>query len=91
MGMDNNSKQRRKTPLTTIAISQEASTRLDEFVRQHKMTRREFVESALDYFEANHIDPRDKTITSLTPVIGKLEQIAAVMSNNNTMLSMCLP
>lgn len=45
------SKQKRKTPLTTIAISQEYAQKLDEYLKGTGITRKEFVELSVDYFQ----------------------------------------
>lgn len=45
------SKQKRKTPLTTIAISQEYAQKLDEYLNGTGITRKEFVELSVDYFK----------------------------------------
>ena len=45
------SKQKRKTPLTTIAISQEYAQKLDEYLNGTGITRKEFVELSVDYFQ----------------------------------------
>jgi hypothetical protein len=41
------SKQKRKTPLTTIAISQEYAQKLDEYLKGTGITRKEFVSCPL--------------------------------------------
>lgn len=43
------SKQKRKTPLTTIAISQEYAQKLDEYLNGTGITRKEFVELSVVY------------------------------------------
>lgn len=50
MGKGQESKQKRKTPLTTIAISQEYAKKLDEYLNGTGITRKEFVELSVDYF-----------------------------------------
>lgn len=47
------SKQARKTPLTTIALSQEMADKLDKLLKEQYqgMKRKEFLEGAIEYFE----------------------------------------
>ena len=52
------SKQKRKTPLTTIAISQEYAQKLDEYLNGTGITRKEFVELSVDYFQRTGFDLR---------------------------------
>lgn len=52
------SKQKRKTPLTTIAISQEYAKKLDEYLNGTGITRKEFVELSVDYFQRTGFDLR---------------------------------
>lgn len=52
------SKQKRKTPLTTIAISQEYAQKLDEYLKGRGITRKEFVELSVDYFQRTGFDLR---------------------------------
>lgn len=60
------SKQKRKTPLTTIAISQEYAKKLDEYLNGTGITRKEFVELSVDYFQRTGFDTDKKQIiTSL--------------------------
>ena len=56
------SKQKRKTPLTTIAISKEYAQKLDEYLNGTGITRKEFVEFPLiiskeldSTFEVKHL------------------------------------
>ena len=52
------SKQNRKTPLTTVSISQEMASRLDELLKNKYpgMKRKEFLEGAVLYFERTGYD-----------------------------------
>lgn len=50
------SKQKRKTPLTTIAISQEYAQNQDEYIKNFALTRKGFVELAIDYFLSTGFD-----------------------------------
>ena len=58
------SKQKRKTPLTTIAISQEYAQKLDEYLNGTGITRKEFVELSVDYFQRTGFDLEVKHLTS---------------------------
>ena len=65
------SKQKRKTPLTTIAISQEYAQKLDEYLNGTGITRKEFVELSVDYFQRTGFDLRGEAF-DLSP----LEKVA---------------
>lgn len=79
------SKQKRKTPLTTIAISQEYAQKLDEYLKGTGITRKEFVELACDYFQRTGFDIRGEAfdLSPLEKVAGRLEQSAKIMEQAN--------
>ena len=77
------SKQKRKTPLTTIAISQEYAKKLDEYLNGTGITRKEFVELSVDYFQRTGFDLRGEAfdLSPLEKVAGRLEQSAKIMDD----------
>jgi DNA repair ATPase RecN len=79
------SKQKRKTPLTTIAISQEYAKKLDEYLKDTGITRKEFVELSVDYFQRTGFDLRSEAfdLSPLEKVAGRLEQSAKIMEQHN--------
>ena len=79
------SKQKRKTPLTTIAISQEYAQKLDEYLNGTGITRKEFVELSVDYFQRTGFDLRGEVfdLSPLEKVAGRLEQSAKIMERHN--------
>ena len=79
------SKQKRKTPLTTIAISQEYAQKLDEYLNGTGITRKEFVELSVDYFQRTGFDLRGEAfdLSPLEKVAGRLEQSAKIMEQHN--------
>lgn len=79
------SKQKRKTPLTTIAISQEYAKKLDEYLNGTGITRKEFVELSVDYFQRTGFDLRGEAfdLSPLEKVAGRLEQSAKIMERHN--------
>ena len=79
------SKQKRKTPLTTIAISQEYAKKLDEYLNGTGITRKEFVELSVDYFQRTGFDLRGEAfdLSPLEKVTGRLEQSAKIMEQAN--------
>lgn len=79
------SKQKRKTPLTTIAISQEYAKKLDEYLNGTGITRKEFVELSVDYFQRTGFDLRGEAfdLSPLEKVAGRLEQSAKIMEQHN--------
>ena len=78
-------KQKRKTPLTTIAISQEYAQKLDEYLGGKGITRKEFVELSVDYFQRTGFDLRGEVfdISPLEKVAGRLEKSAKIMEQHN--------
>ncbi len=79
------SKQKRKTPLTTIAISQEYAKKLDEYLNGTGITRKEFVELSVDYFQRTGFDLRGEAfdLSPLEKVAGRLEQSAKIMERHD--------
>lgn len=78
------SKQKRKTPLTTIAISQEYAQKLDEYIKG-ALTRKDFVELAIDYFLRTGFDIRSEAfdLSPLERITNRLESSAKVMEQHN--------
>lgn len=79
------SKQKRKTPLTTVAISQEYAKKIDEYLNGTGITRKEFVELSVDYFQRTGFDLRGEVfdLSPLEKVAGRLEQSAKIMEQHN--------
>lgn len=79
------SKQKRKTPLTTIAISQEYAQKLDEYIKGFALTRKDFVELAIDYFLRTGFDIRGEAfdLSPLKRITDRLESSAKVMEQHN--------
>lgn len=79
------SKQKRKTPLTTIAISQEYAQKLDEYIKGYALTRKDFVELAIDYFLRTGFDIRGEAfdLSPLERITDRLESSAKVMEQHN--------
>lgn len=79
------SKQKRKTPLTTIAISQEYAQKLDEYIKGCALTRKDFVELAIDYFLRTGFDIRGEAfdLSPLERITDRLESTAKVMEQHN--------
>ena len=80
-------KQTRKTPLTTIGISQELAERLDVLLntQYQGMKRKDFVEGAIAYFERTNyplnVDQID--YTPLERLANKLEKSAAIIADDS--------
>lgn len=74
-----------ETPLTTIAISQEYAQKLDEYLNGTGITRKEFVELSVDYFQRTGFDLRGEAfdLSPLEKVTGRLEQSAKIMEQAN--------
>lgn len=79
------SKQKRKTPLTTIAISQEYAQKLDEYIKGCALTRKDFVELSIDYFLRTEFDIRGEAfdLSPLERITDRLESSAKVMEQHN--------
>lgn len=79
------SKQKRKTPLTTIAISQEYAQKLDNYLKGTGITRKEFVELSVDYFQRTGFDIRSEAfdLSPLERITDRLESSAKVMEQAN--------
>lgn len=80
-------KQTRKTPLTTIAVSQELADRLDNLLtnQYQGMKRKDFVEGAIAYFERTNyplnVDQID--YTTLERLTSRLEASAQIIDEEN--------
>lgn len=80
-------KQTRKTPLTTIGVSQELADRLDTLLatQYQGMKRKDFVEGAIVYFERTgyplNVDQID--YTPLERLANKLEKSAAIIADDS--------
>ncbi len=85
MNKEQESKQKRKTPLTTIAISQEYAKKLDEYIKGVALTRKDFVELAIDYFLRTGFDIRGEAfdLSPLERITNRLESSAKVMEQHN--------
>lgn len=77
-------KQKRKNPLTTVAISQEYAQRLDDYLKGTGLSRKEFVELAFDYFERTGFDirgeamdlsPLEKLADRIEKTVNRIEQV----------------
>lgn len=79
------SKQKRKTPLTTIAISQEYAQKLDEYIKGVALTRKDFVELAIDYFLRTGFDIRGEAfdLSPLERITNRLESSAKIIELHN--------
>lgn len=85
MGKEQESRQKRKTPLTTIAISQEYAQKLDEYIKGFALTRKDFVELAIDYFLRTGFDIRGEAfdLSPLERITNRLESSAKVMEQHS--------
>ena len=85
MNKEQESKQKRKTPLTTIAISQEYAQKLDEYIKGFALARKDFVELAIDYFLRTGFDIRGEAfdLSPLERITNRLESSAKVMEQHN--------
>lgn len=79
------SRQKRKTPLTTIAISQEYAKKLDEYIQGFALTRKDFVELAIDYFLRTGFDIRGEALdlSPLERITHRLESSTKVIEQHN--------
>lgn len=85
MNKEQESRQKRKTPLTTIAISQEYAQKLDEYIKGFALTRKDFVELAIDYFLRTGFDIRGEAfdLSPLERITNRLENSAKVIEQHN--------
>ena len=85
MNKEQESRQKRKTPLTTIAISQEYSQKLDEYIKGFALTRKDFVELAIDYFQRTGFDIRGEAfdLSPLERITNRLESSTKVIEQHN--------
>lgn len=79
------SKQKRKTPITTVSISQEYAKKLDEYLKGHALTRKDFLELSIDYFLRTGFDIRGEAfdLSPLERITDRLESSAKVMEQHN--------
>lgn len=70
--MEENAKSKRRTPLTTIAISQDYAKRLQVLADKWGIDRKAFVEKAVEYFEKTGLDIRYYEVD-----INPIEKVAA--------------
>ena len=81
------SKQNRKTPLTTVSISQELASKLDELLKSKYpgMKRKEFLEAAVLYFERTGYDLSSDQMdfSSLERLTSRLEASAKIIDEEN--------
>lgn len=81
-----NSIQKRKNPLTTIAINQEYASKIDQYIKEFAMTRKDFVELAIDYFQRTGFDIRSEAfdLSPLEKITRNLElSLSTLESKNN--------
>ena len=85
--MATESKQTRKTPLTTVGISQEQAERLDALLKNRYpgMKRKEFLEGAIAYFERTGYDLQSDMMdfSCLERLTSRLEASAKVIDEEN--------
>lgn len=79
------SKQKRKTPITTVSISQEYAKKLDEYLKGHALTRKDFLELSIDYFLRTGFDIRGEAfdLSPLERITDRLESSAKVIEQHN--------
>lgn len=81
------SKQNRKTPLTTVSLSQEMASRLDTLLKEKYpgMKRKEFLEGAIEYFERTGYELQSDMMdfSSLERLTARLEASAKVIDEEN--------
>lgn len=80
-----NSIQKRKNPLTTIAINQEYALKIDQYIKEFAMTRKDFVELAIDYFQRTGFDIRSEAfdLSPLEKITKNLERTLSTLENKN--------
>lgn len=69
-------KQIEKQRNSTLAIDLQTSLRLDIFSKKHGLTKKEFIQVALDYFERTGIDPLSDAIPN-----SDMDQIKQALSS----------
>ena len=81
------SKQNRKTPLTTVSVSQEMASRLDTLLKERYpgMKRKEFLEGAIEYFERTGYDLQSDMMdfSSLEKITARLESYGDIIKEEN--------
>lgn len=81
--------QKRKNPLTTIAINQEYALKIDQYIKEFAMTRKDFVELAIDYFQRTGFDIRSEAfdLSPLEKIIRNLELSLSTLEDKNKDIS----
>lgn len=83
-------KQTRKEPITTIAVNQSVIIILDKFIKGKNLSRKEFVEKAVLYFEKTGADI-NTDFSQLTPLQNAVEDLKQIKEEqekqNNSILS----
>ena len=77
------SKQTRKNPITTISVSQNIITELDEYLINSGMSRKEFVEKAIKYFIRTGFD-LNSNISELTPLQNAVQDLKELHEKEET-------
>lgn len=87
-----NSIQKRKNPLTTIAINQEYASKIDQYIKEFAMTRKDFVELAIDYFQRTGFDIRSEAfdLSPLEKITRNLELYLSTLESKNNEASMLI-
>lgn len=87
-----NSIQKRKNPLTTIAINQEYASKIDQYIKEFAMTRKDFVELAIDYFQRTGFDIRSEAfdLSPLEKITRNLELSLSTLESKNNEASMLI-
>lgn len=76
-------KQTRKEPLTTIGVNQSTIAILDEYLKDKNLSRKEFVEKAVNYFVRTGFDLNDN-ISQLTPIQNAVEDLKELHESTKT-------
>ena len=74
----------KKRDITTIAIPNEVFQKVESFCNLHDMTKRDFVESAINYFVHHNIDPRNIDDSPLQRTINELKQTMVTQAEQTT-------
>lgn len=84
-------KQTRKEPQTTIAVNQSVIQKLDKYLSDKNLSRKEFVEKAIDYFVRTGFDLNDN-ISAVTPLQNAVEDLKSLQkeqaSQNNAVMAL---
>lgn len=83
--------KQRKEPLTTIAVNKSSVERIDKFLEGKNLSRKQFVELSIEYFERTGYDLKSD-VSDLTPlqnVVVDLQEINERQNiQNNTVISL---